>query len=250
MAGHNKWSKVKRGKAIVDAKRGKVFSKYAREITLAVKLGGKDSDANPRLRSALLGARAANMPNENIDRAVKKGTGELEGATLEEVTYEAYGPGGVALLIECVTDNKNRASADVRVTCGKNGGTMGSAGSVAHLFSRIGAIKLPAAALDTEAVTDLAIEAGADDVLTDEDEHTLITPIPQLYAAASFLKERGLHPTSIKLDYQAATTITLTDLATARAVLHLYDLLDDLDDTQNVYSNFEIADDVLLQLDT
>jgi YebC/PmpR family DNA-binding regulatory protein len=250
MAGHNKWSKVKRGKAVVDAKKGKVFSKFAREIVIAVKNGGKDPDANPRLRTALLGARSANMPNENIDRAIKKGSGELEGAVLEEITYEAYAPGGVAMLIECVTDNKNRASADVRVTCGKNHGTMGSAGSVAHLFQRIGSIKIPAHALSNDDITDLAIEAGADDVTSDEEEHTLITAVSQLYAVAGFLKERSIPTTTIKLDYQPATTVTLTDIDTARQVLHLYDLLDDLDDTQNVFANFEISDELMNQLDT
>jgi len=250
MAGHNKWSKVKRGKAIVDAKKGKVFSKFAREITLAVKHGGKEPDSNPRLRTALLGARAANMPNDNIDRALKKGSGEIEGATLDEITYEAYAPGGIAMLIECVTDNKNRASADVRITCNKNGGTMGSAGSVAHLFQRIGSIKIPASALSPDEITDLAIEAGADDVQSDEEEHTIITSVSQLYAVAGFLKERGLTASAIKLDYQPATTITLTDVETARQVLSLYDLLDELDDTQNVYANFEISDELMDQLDS
>ncbi len=250
MAGHNKWSKVKRGKAIVDAKKGKVFSKFAREITLAVKHGGKEPDSNPRLRTALLGARAANMPNDNIDRALKKGSGEIEGATLDEITYEAYAPGGIALLIECVTDNKNRASADVRITCNKNGGTMGSAGSVAHLFQRIGSIKIPSSALSADHITDLAIEAGADDVQSDEEEHTIITSVSQLYAVAGFLKDRGLTASSIKLDYQPSTTITLTDVETARQVLNLYDLLDELDDTQNVYANFEISDELMDQLDS
>ena len=250
MAGHNKWSKVKRLKAVVDAKKGKVFSKFAREIVMAVKHGGKDPDNNPRLRTALLGARGSNMPNDNIDRAIKKGSGEPEGATLDEITYEAYAPGGVAMLIESVTDNKNRASADVRITCNKNGGTMGSAGSVAHLFHRIGSIKIPAAALSAEDMTDLAIEAGADDVSSDEDEHTLVTSVGQLYAVAGFLKDRGIAASTIKLDYLPATSITLTDADTARAVLHLYDLLDELDDTQNVFANFEISDELMDQLDS
>ena len=249
MAGHNKWSKVKRLKAVVDAKKGKVFSKFAREIVMAVKHGGKDPDSNPRLRTALLGARGVNMPNDNIDRAIKKGSGELEGATLDEITYEAYAPGGIAMLIECVTDNKNRASADVRITCNKNGGTMGSAGSVAHLFQRIGSIKIPAASLSADEITDLAIEAGADDVVSDEEEHTIITSVPQLYAVAGFLKDRQINASTIKLDYLAANPITLTDAETARAVLHLYDLLDELDDTQNVFANFEISDELMDQLD-
>ena len=250
MAGHNKWSKVKRAKAVVDAKKGTVFSKFAREIVMAVKHGGKDPDANPRLRTALLGARSSNMPNDNIDRAIKKGSGEVEGATMDEITYEAYAPGGVAMLIECVTDNKNRASADVRVTCGKNGGTMGSAGSVAHLFQRIGCIKVPANALTADAMTDLAIAAGADDVSSDDEDHTLVTSVPQLYAVAGYLKERGVAAHTIKLDYLPSITVALTDAGTARAVLHLYDLLDDLDDTQNVFANFEISDELMDQLDS
>jgi len=250
MAGHNKWSKVKRLKAVVDAKKGKVFSKFAREIVMAVKHGGKDPHSNPRLRTALLGARGSNMPNDNIDRAIKKGSGELEGATLDEITYEAYAPGGVAMLIECVTDNKNRTSADIRITCNKNGGTMGSAGSVAHLFQLIGSIKVPAAALSSDDMTDLAIEAGADDVSSDEEEHTLVTSVGQLYAVAGFLKDRGIATTTIKLDYLPATSITLTDADTARAVLHLYDLLDELEDTQNVFANFEISDELMDQLDS
>lgn len=250
MAGHNKWSKVKRLKAVVDAKKGKVFSKYAREITLAAKLGGKDPDANPRLRTALLGARAANMPNDNIERALKKGSGDADGAVLDEVTYEAYGPGGVALLIECVTDNKNRTSSDIRVTCNKNGGTMGSAGSVAHLFQRIGTIKVPGSSLTPDEITDLAIEAGAEDVHPDPEEHTIVTSTSQLYAVAGFLKDKGVAATVIKLDYQPSTTITLIEPETARQVLHLYDLLDDLDDTQNVFANFEIPDELMDQLDS
>ena len=249
MAGHNKWSKVKRLKAVVDAKKGRVFSKYAREITIAVKHGGRDPDANPRLRTALIGARGMNMPNDNIDRAIKKGLGELGGVVLEEITYEGYAPGGVAMMVECVTDNKNRASADVRITFNKGHGSMGSAGSVAHLFQRIGAVKVPADKLSAEEVTELAIEAGADDVLPDEEEHTLVTAPDQLYAVAKFLKEKGVTTSAIRLDYQAATTITLTDLETARQVLKLHDALDDLDDTQNIYANFEIADEIADQLE-
>lgn len=250
MAGHNKWSKVKRLKAVVDAKKGKVFSKFAREITIAVKHGGKEPDANPRLRTALLGARAVNMPNDNIDRAIKKGSGELEGATLEEVTYEGYAAGGVAMLVECVTDNKNRASADCRVVFNKNHGSMGSAGSVAHLFQRIGSIKVPASAVSADEITDLAIEAGADDVMSDSEEHTLVTAVSQLYAVAGVLKDRGIATTAIKLDYLPSTTITLTDPETARQVLQLYDLLDELDDTQNVFANFEIPDELMDQLES
>lgn len=249
MAGHNKWSKVKHIKAVVDAKKGKVFSKIARELTIAAKNGGRDPDLNPRLRSAISAAKAANMPSDNVDRAIKKGLGELEGAILEEVTYEGYAPGGVAMLIDCVTDNKNRASSDVRIAFNKGGGSMGSAGAVAHMFQRKGEIKLPASAGTEDAILEAALESGADDVLSDEEEHTIYTAPDQLYAVAGGLKERRLTAASIRLVYVPSTVITLTDADTARQVLKLYDHLDDLDDTQNVWANFEIADEIVEQLE-
>jgi YebC/PmpR family DNA-binding regulatory protein len=249
MAGHNKWSKVKHIKAAADAKKGKVFSKIARELTIAAKNGGREPDLNPRLRSAISAAKAANMPGDNVERAIKKGLGELDGAALEEITYEGYGPGGVAMLVECVTDNKNRSSSDVRSAFNKGGGTMGSAGSVAHQFQRKGEIKLPAVAAGEDAVMEAALEAGADDVVSDTDEHTIYTAPDQLYAVAGAIRERGLSAASVKLVYVPANTITLTDASAARQVLRLYSHLDDLDDTQAVSANFEIADDILEQLE-
>jgi YebC/PmpR family DNA-binding regulatory protein len=249
MAGHNKWSKVKHIKAAVDAKKGKVFSKIARELTIAAKSGGRDPDMNPRLRTAIGAAKAANMPSDNVDRAIKKGLGELEGAAMEEITYEGYAPGGVAVLIECVTDNKNRSFNDVRIAFNKGGGTLGSAGSVAHQFARKGEIKIPASAAGEDAVMEAALEAGAEDVHCDADEHTIHTAPDQLYAVANGLRERGLTAASIKLAYIPLNTVTLTDANTARAVLKLYDMLDDLDDTQHLHTNFEIADDIVDQLE-
>ncbi len=249
MAGHNKWSKVKHIKAVVDAKKGKVFSKIARELTIAAKNGGRDPDLNPRLRSAIGAAKASNMPGDNVDRAIKKGLGELEGAIMEEITYEGYAPGGVAMLVECVTDNKNRSSADVRTAFNKGGGGMGSAGSVMHQFQRKGEIKFPAAAGSEDAVLEAALESGADDVTSDEDEHTVYTAPDQLYAVAGGMKERGFSAASCKLVYVPGTIITLTDLNTARAVLKQYHLLDDLDDTQDIHANFETADDIVDQLE-
>lgn len=248
MAGHNKWSKVKHIKAAVDAKKGKVFSKIARELTIAAKNGGRDPDMNPRLRTAIGAAKAANMPGDNVDRAIKKGLGELEGSTMEEVTYEGYAPGGVAMLIECVTDNKNRSSSDVRTAFNKGGGSMGSAGAVAHMFQRKGEIKLPASAAGEDALLEAALDAGADDVQSDEEEHTIYTAPERLYAVAGGLKERGLNAASLKLVYVPGTVITLTDVNVARQVLRLYDHLDDLDDTQNVSANFELTDEILEQL--
>ena len=249
MAGHNKWSKVKHIKAVVDAKKGKVFSKIARELTIAVKSGGRDPDMNPRLRTAISAAKASNMPNDNVDRAIKKGLGELDGASLEEITYEGYGPGGVALMVECVTDNKNRAFNDVRIAFNKGNGTLGSAGSVAHQFALKGEIKIPAAAAGEDAVLEAALDAGAEDVQSDPEEHTIYTAPDKLYAVAGGLKERGLNAASIKLAHVPLNTVTLTDVSVARAVLKLYDMLDDLDDAQNVHTNFEIADEIVDQLE-
>jgi YebC/PmpR family DNA-binding regulatory protein len=249
MAGHNKWSKVKHIKAAVDAKKGKVFSKIARELTIAAKSGGRDPDMNPRLRTAINAAKAANMPSDNVDRAIKKGLGELEGAAMEEITYEGYGPGGVAMLIDCVTDNKNRSFSDVRIAFNKGGGTLGSAGSVAHQFSLKGEIKFPAAAAGEDALLEAALDAGADDVHSDADEHTIYTAPDRLYAVAGGLKERSLNAASIRLVHVPLNTVTLTDVSVARAVLKLYDMLDDLDDTQHVHTNFEIADEIVDQLE-
>ncbi|HYF35773.1 MAG TPA: YebC/PmpR family DNA-binding transcriptional regulator [Prosthecobacter sp.] len=244
MAGHNKWSKVKHIKAVVDVKRGKVFSKLSKEITLAAKHGGSNPDLNARLRSAILAARAANVPNDNIDRAIKKGVGELEGATLEEITYEGYGPGGVALMIEVVTDNRNRAANDLRVLLGKNGGTFAEAGSVAYLFNRRGEIRLDKAGLTEDAVTELALEAGAEDVQPDEEDWIITTATDQLFQVGSILRDKGLTLKTQALTYQPTTTVTISDAEAGKSLLKLYDLLDDYDDTQNVHANFEIADEI------
>ncbi|MBP7950691.1 MAG: YebC/PmpR family DNA-binding transcriptional regulator [Verrucomicrobiales bacterium] len=249
MAGHNKWSKVKHIKEKVDAKKGKVFSKLSRELTLAAKSGG-DPDMNPRLRSAILAAKAVNMPSDNIERAIKKGTGELAGDVLEEALYEGFGPGGVALLVEVVTDNKNRSLGDIRTTLNKNGGSIGSSGSVSFLFERKGEIKLPAAAGSEDAIMELAMDAGADDVASDPDEHTILTAPDKLYAVCSHLKEKGSTPETVRLVYLPQNCIQITDAATAAQVLRVCDALDDLDDTQNVFGNFDIPDEILEQLNT
>lgn len=247
MAGHNKWSKVKHIKEKVDAKKGKAFSKLSRELTLAAKNGG-DPDMNPRLRSAILAAKAVNMPSDNIDRAIKKGTGELAGDVLEEALYEGFAPGGVAVLIEVVTDNKNRSLGDIRTTLNKNGGSIGSSGSVSFLFDRKGEIKLPASAGSEDAIMEMALEAGADDVSFDGDEHTVLTAPDKLYAVSNYLKDHGAPPETAKLVYLPQNFIHITDAGTAAQVLRVCDALDDLDDTQNVYGNFDIPDDILEKL--
>ncbi len=248
MAGHSKWSKVKHIKGAVDAKRGKIFSKLSREIIVASKAGGGDPRLNARLRQAIDAAKAANMPNDTIDRAIKKGTGELGGDVIAEVTYEGYAPGGVALMIECVTDNKNRAAADIRSVFTRNHGNMGTPGAVAHMFSRKGEIRLPLAAADEDAVLDAALDAGAEDVSNDGDEHIILTAPDQLFAVGDSLKGKNLVPASQKLIQVPLTTVAVTDAAVASQVLRLYEALDDLDDVQHVHANFDIPDDVLEQL--
>ena len=245
MAGHNKWSKVKHIKERVDAKKGKVFSKMSRELTIAAKSGGGDPDGNARLRSAILAAKAVNMPSDNIDRAIKKGTGELAGDVIEEAVYEGFGPGGTAFMVEVVTDNKNRAVNDLRVIFNKNGGNLGSSGSVAFMFDRKGEIKLPASAGTEDAIMEMALEGGADDVQSDEDEHTIITAVDQLYQVVGCLKTHNINPASARLAYLPQNTMLITDPAVATQILKLYDLLDEYDDSQNVYANFDLSDEVM-----
>jgi YebC/PmpR family DNA-binding regulatory protein len=249
MAGHNKWSKIKRTKAVIDAKRGGVFSKMSKEITIAAKHGGGNPDLNARLRSAINAAKAANVPNDNIERAIKKGTGELGGATIEEITYEGYGPAGVAFMIEVVTDNRNRAANDLRILLSKNGGTFADAGSVAYQFTRRGEMRFEKGTMTEDAAMELALEAGADDVQDGGDEWLIYTATDQLFQVVAALREKGIHANAPKLIYQASTPIALTDVETAKSVIKLYDVLDDYDDTQNVHSNFEIDDSIAESLD-
>ncbi|MCB1226172.1 MAG: YebC/PmpR family DNA-binding transcriptional regulator [Verrucomicrobiales bacterium] len=249
MAGHNKWSKVKHIKAVVDAKRGKAFSKCSKEITIAAKLGGANPDMNPRLRSAINAAKAANMPNDNIDRAIKKGTGELEGAVPEEILYEAYGPGGIGFLVEVVTDNRNRSAADLRSLLNKNNGTFADAGSVSYQFQRRGEIRLPAdAALSEDRATELALESGAEDVQHDGESWLLFTATDQLFEVGNALRDLGHEPAGQALIYQAANIVEIADPEQARQVIQLHEILDDYDDTQNVYSNFDISDEIAASL--
>ncbi len=244
MSGHSKWSKVKHIKGVVDAKRGKLFSKWSKEITIAAKEGGGDPDLNPRLRQSINGAKAANMPNDNIERAIKKGTGELGGDALEEALYEGYAPGGVAMLIEAVTDNKNRTAAQIRSLFSKGNGSFAESGSVAYLFDRKGEIRIPSDAYSEDDILELAMEAGVEDVSHDGDDHVLTTAQDQLYAVATALKKLGAEPKSEQLVYIPKTTVEITEKGIASQVVRLYEALDDYDDTLNVYSNFEIDDDL------
>ncbi len=249
MAGHNKWSKVKHIKARVDVIKGKVFSKCAHEIALAARAGGGDPSMNARLRTAIDNAKAVSMPKENIDRAIKKGTGELGGAAIQEVTYEGYGPSGIAFIIEMATDNINRTAADLRTIFTKNGGSVATPGSVAYQFDRKGELRFPAEALPEETIFSAAIEAGADDVLSDEAEHIVYTAPNELGTIANSLRGSGYKPVSEKLVSIAQNPTVVGDLEIAKQVLKLYGLLDDYDDTLNVFTNFEVADDLIEQLD-
>jgi YebC/PmpR family DNA-binding regulatory protein len=250
MAGHNKWSKVKHIKAKVDAVKGRVFSKCAHEIALAARAGGGDPAANARLRTAIDNAKAVSMPRENIERAIKKGTGELGGAAIQEVTYEGYGPAGTAFLIEIATDNLNRSAQDIRTIFSKNQGAAATPGSVAYQFSRKGEMVLPASAASADAVLEMAIQAGADDVFSDDSEHVIHTPANQLAQVAQELRAQGFSIQSEKFTSIPQTPVVIDDINIAKQALKLYDLLDSYDDTRNVFTNFELSDTVLAELDT
>lgn len=245
MAGHNKWSKVKHIKARVDAIKGKVFSKCAHEIAIAARDGGGDPGSNHRLRAAIDSAKAVSMPKDNIERAIKKGTGELGGEAIQEVTYEGYGAEGVAFIIEAATDNLNRTAADIRSIFTKNGGSVATPGSVSYQFDRKGEIRISADGVGEDQVMDAAIMAGADDVVSDEEEHAVFTAPTELAAVAGKLREAGYAPVSESLVSIPQTPTVVSNENRAREVLKLYELLDDYADTLNVFTNFEVADEVL-----
>ena len=244
VAGHNKWSQIKRKKAVNDAKRGQAFTKIIREITVAAREGGGSPEFNPRLRLAVDQAKAANMPADNIERAIKKGTGELEGVNYEEVSYEGYGPGGVALFIETLTDNQNRTVADVRHLLNKHDGSLGTNGSVAWQFSRRGQIFVDATAYAEDAVFEAAIEGGADDVGQEGDEYLVTTEATSLHDVRSALVGAGIEPSTVELSMVPDNEIDVTG-RDAEKLVKLLDALDDCDDVQKVYSNGNIDESVL-----
>jgi YebC/PmpR family DNA-binding regulatory protein len=245
MSGHNRWSKLKRANAIMGKTKGKLYSKLIKEMTVAARLGGGSPEGNARLRVAIAAAREANMPNDNIQRAIKKGTGELEGESYEEIVYEGYGPGGVALLVECLTDNRNRSAADVRSMLGKEGGNMGAEGSVNWMFHKKGVITVkPGPTEDT--VMEKALDAGAEDVLPQGADGFEVRTAPgDLHAVASSLEGAGLKLGEQKWTYVPQNTLRVEG-DNARKMLKLMELLEDNDDVQNVYANFEM-DDALLE---
>jgi YebC/PmpR family DNA-binding regulatory protein len=244
VAGHNKWSKIKRKKGVADAKRGALFTKLIREITVAAREGGGSPEFNARLRLAVDTAKAASMPAENIERAIKKGTGELEGTSYDEVTYEGYGPGGVALFIECLTDNTNRTVADVRYTLGKHDGSLGTDGSVAWQFDRKGQIVVDASRYSEEAIFEAAIDAGAEDVAGDGEEFVVTAEPSDFNAVQDALREAGIEIGSAELTRIAKNEVSVTG-KDAEKLVKLLEALDDLDDVQKVHSNADIDEAVL-----
>ena len=244
MAGHSKWANIRHRKAAQDAKRGKIYTKLAREITVAAREGGGDPETNPRLRAAIERARKFNMPKENIERAIKRGTGEIAGESYEEVTYEGYGPGGVAIIVKCLTDNRNRTASEVRHAFSKHGGNLGTSGCVSWMFERKGVITIPADKYDEDEVMMAAIESGADDVVKEEGKFIIYTEPSSLEEVRKGIADSGIEIEEAKLDLIPNTT-TKVEGETAEKVLKLLMALEDLDDVQEVYSNFDMPEEVL-----
>ncbi|GHU64734.1 putative transcriptional regulatory protein [Spirochaetia bacterium] len=241
MSGHSKWATIKHAKGAADAKRGQMFTKLIKEITIAARMGGGDPNGNPRLRTAILKARGANMPKDNINNAIKKGTGELEGVSYEELTYEAFLGGGVGLLIEVLTDNKNRAAADVRNLLTRGGGELAKAGSVSRLFKRQGIITLDGEKYTEDQVMEAALDGGAEDVAASDGIVEVTTAPEDFESVANALSEKGFETMSAEISMVADTEVSLENEATAKA-LKLIDKLEENDDVQNVYSNIAIPD--------
>jgi YebC/PmpR family DNA-binding regulatory protein len=245
VSGHSKWSTIKRKKGANDAKRGKIFTKLIKEITIAARMGGGDIDGNPRLRSAVTAAKGENMPKENIDRAIKKGTGDLGGAIYEEILYEGYGPGGVAVLVETMTDNKNRTVADIRHFFAKSGGNLGESGCVAWMFDKKGTLSVDKDGVAEDELMDLALEAGAEDVVEEEDSFQIITAPEAFNDVVDQLEKGKVKFSEATLSMVPKNSIEVTEEKAARSLLRLLENLEDHDDVQKVHANFDIADDLM-----
>ncbi len=239
MSGHSKWATIKHKKAATDAKRGRVFTRLIREITIASRIGGGDPNSNPRLRTAILAAKNENMPNDNIERAVLRGTGQLEGEQFEEVTFEGYGPGGVGILIQVVTTNRNRAVGEMRHLMGKNGGNLAEAGAVGWMFNRKGEISIPKEAASEDKLLDLVLEAGAEDLKDDGSAWYIVTPPEALESVKEALSKAGITPASAEIAMVPQNYVKLTG-AQAQQMLRLVEALEEHDDVQHVYANFDI----------
>jgi len=248
MSGHSKWSTIKRKKGAIDAKRGKIFTKLIKEITLAARLGGGDPEANARLRQAILAAKEENMPKDNIERAIKKGTGAVAGGVAyEEVVYEGYGPGGVAVLVEVMTDNKNRTVAEIRHIFSKHGGNLGENGCVSWIFAKKGSITFEKKGMNVDQLMEMAIEAGAEDVVEEDSEIQVLTDPGSFEKVKKAFDARGLKYVEARVGMIPQNTVPLT-LPKAEQMLKLMEKLEDNDDVQNVYANFDIPDDVMEKL--
>ena len=244
MSGHSKWSSIKHKKGAADAKRGKIFSKLIKEITVAARLGGRDPDGNPRLRTAIQAAKAENMPKDNIERAIKKGTGELEGIAYEEVIYEGYGPGGVALLVECLTDNKNRTVADIKHILDRHGGNLGEPGCVAWMFEKRGMIIFDKDKVEEEKLLDVALEAGAEDVKEGDTEFEVIILPSEFEAVKKAFDDKEMVYSVAEVSMVPQSTIKLEGKK-AEQMLNLMEAFEDNDDISNIYANFDIPDEVM-----
>lgn len=245
MAGHSKWANIRHKKGAADAKRGKIFTRLIKEITVAARMGGGDIDGNPRLRAAVNSAKAENMPKDNIARAIKKGTGELEGEIYDEILYEGYGPGGVAVLVECMTDNRNRTVADIRHYFAKSNGNLGESGCVAWMFDKKGAIQVEKGAMSEDELMDLALEAGAEDVIEEEDNFQILTAPEDFDSVRESLETAGVAMASAEVSMLPKNTVDVTEENVAKSLMKLLESLEDHDDVQNVHANFEMDDSLM-----
>lgn len=245
MSGHSKWATIKRHKGAIDAKRGKIFSVLSKEITIAAKNGGGDPQFNPRLRTVLLKAKGVNMPNDNIDRAIKKGTGELPGVSYEEFVYEGYGPGGIGIIVEVTTDNKNRSASEVRSTFTKHGGNLAGAGALAFNFQRMGQFLISAEGVTEEKLMETTLDAGVDDILNHGDHFEVRCPLAEYDSVSAALEDAKIQASESGIVYIPNTTTAIDDADTVKKILKLVDTLEDLEDVQAVHSNYEIAPELL-----
>lgn len=245
MAGHSKWANIKHKKGAADAKRGKIFTRLIKEITVAARMGGGDIDGNPRLRAAVNSAKTENMPKDNIARAIKKGTGELEGEVYDEILYEGYGPGGVAVLVECMTDNRNRTVADIRHYFAKSNGNLGESGCVAWMFDKKGSIQIEKSAVNEEELMDLALESGAEDVVEEDDSFQVLTAPEEFENVREALEQAGIPMASAEISMIPQNNVEVTEENVARSLMKLLENLEDHDDVQNVHANFDMDDSLM-----
>jgi YebC/PmpR family DNA-binding regulatory protein len=248
MSGHSKWSTIKHKKGATDAKRGRIFTRLIKEITVAARMGGGDPDGNPRLRAAITSAKTENMPKDNITRAIKKGTGEIEGAVYDEILYEGYGPGGVAVLVECMTDNRNRTVADVRHFFAKNNGNLGASGCVGWMFDKKGLLQVEKEGMTEEELMDLALEAGAEDVVEEDDEFQVITSPESFDEVYNVLESKKVKFIEAAITRIPQNSVEVTDEKIAISLLKLLESLEDHDDVQKVHANFDIDSDLMEKL--